>query len=213
MAKNQSTPLTDTPAYKLTNAIYRWFLVSLLWAVCSLPVVTAGAATAAALGEFSDPENYYGHKLMREYFRRFRDCFLRSTALWVLFLLLTGLLVLDVSFYRQFTGSTGWALPAAAAVLGNLMLGFVRFGLYAAATEEDSGFRQLVKRTARSMVLCLPIWAVMVAMDLAVLTTLVRVPYLLFLLVLLPGLCADMHCRLIRGFLQRHEEDAAETAL
>lgn len=208
MAKTP-TPLTDTPAYKLTNAIYRWFAVSLLWFFCSLPVFTAGAATAAAMGEFSDPENYYGHKLVRDFFCRFRACFLRATGLWLLFLILLGLLVLDISFYRQFTGNTGWFLPSLAVVLGNLLLGFVRFGCYCAAADDAPGLKSLLKRSGRTMLLCLPIWAVMVAMDLALIATLVRIPYLLFLLVLLPGLIADIHCRMIQMFLRRYEPEEA----
>lgn len=207
MAKNQSTPLTDTPAYKLTNAIYRWFAVSMLWILCSLPIVTIGAASAAAIGEFSDPENYYGHKLVREFFRRFRACFFRTTALWMIFLLLAGLLVLDVSFYRQLASSTGWLISAVAVILGNLMLGVVRFGCFTASTAEADGFWAFLKQSGMTMLLCLPIWAVMVAIDLAVVTTLVRIPYLLFLLVLLPGLCADIHCKLIQMFLRRYESE------
>lgn len=209
MAKNNATALTDTPAYKLTNAIYRWFMISLLWVLCSLPLITMGAASAAAMGEFSDPENYYGHKLVRDFFRRFRDCFLRTTGLWLLFLLLTGLLVLDVSFYQQLTGSTGWILPALAVILGNLLLGIVRFGGYTAAVTENSGLKNLLKHAGKTMLLCLPMWAVMVAVDLAVITTLVRIPYLLFLLVLLPGLYADIHCKLIQMFLRRYETEEA----
>lgn len=209
MAKNQRTSLTDTPAYKLTNAIYRWFAVSVLWALCSVPIVTMGAASAAAIGEFSDPENYYGHKLTRDYFRRFRACFFRATALWVMFLLLGGLLALDVSFYRQFTGSTGWVLPAVAAMLGNLLLGVVRFGYFTVVTAEPCGFGALLKQSGKTMLLCLPIWAVMVAIDLVVITTLLRIPYLLFLLVLLPGLYADIHCKLIQMFLRRYESEEA----
>lgn len=208
MAKIQHTPLTDTPAYKLTNAIYRWFMVSMLWMLCSLPVVTVGAATAAAMGEFSDPENFYGHKLIRDYFCRFRDCFLRTTGMWLLFLGFLALLVLDLTFYQQLTGSTGWVLPAAVVILGNLVLGFVRFGCFAAVTGEPCGFRGFLKQTGKIMLLCLPIWAVMVAIDLALVTTMVRIPYLLFLLVLLPGLYADIHCKLIQMFLRRYESDA-----
>lgn len=208
MAKT-TTPLTDTPAYKLTNAVYRWFVISLLWFFCSLPLITIGAASSAAMGEFSDPENHYGHKLVRDYFRRFRDCFLRATGLWLLFLILLGLLMLDISFYQQLAGSTGWFLPAVAVILGNLLLGFVRFGCFAAVTGENCGFWGFLKHTGKMMLLCLPIWAVMVAIDLAAVTTLVRIPYLLFLLVLLPGLYADLHCKLIRIFLQRYASEDA----
>lgn len=209
MANNSRTALTDTPVYKLTNGIYRWFAISMLWFFCSLPVITMGAATTAAMGEFSDPENFYGHKLVRDYFARFRSCFVRSTGLWILFLALAGLLVLDLSFYRQFMGGGGWFLPALAVILGNLLLGFVRFGCYCAGSADPAGLKALLKDTGKTMLLCLPIWAVMVGMDLALVTTLIKIPYLLFLVVLLPGLMADIHCRLIRMFLRRYEPEEA----
>ncbi len=207
MAKNKSTPLTETPAYKLTNAIYRWFTVSVLWTICSLPIITIGAATAAALGEFSDPENYYSHKLVRDYFRRFKLHFSRTTLVWLLFLALSCLLFLDVSFYMQFTGSSSWVLPALMAVIGNILLGFMRFACFAAVSTDNDSFRALLKISGKLMLQCLPIWAVMVAMDLAAITTFLRIPYLLFLLMLLPGIYSDVHCKLIQMFLRRYQSE------
>jgi hypothetical protein len=90
-----------------------------------------------------------------------------------------------------------------------ILLGFVRFGCFTIASQEDTGFRSFLKHSGKTMLLCLPIWAVMVALDLAVITTLVRIPYLLFLLVLLPGLLSDIHCKLIQMFLRRYEPEEA----
>lgn len=208
MAKSNSTPLTDTPVYKLTNGICRWFLISLLWLLCSLPLVTAGAAACAALGEFSNPENTQQHKLIRDYFRRFGRCFSLATRLWLLALALLALLVLDVTFYQQFTGSTGWTLPVAALILGNLILGFLRFGFYEIAVGHKMGFKVLLKRAGETMLLCLPVWAIMTGMDLAVFSPLVRMPYFWFLAVLLPGLYANVHCMLIQRFLRRYGPEA-----
>lgn len=205
MAKINSSPLTDTPAYKLTNGIYRWFMISLLWLLCSLPVVTVGAATCAALGEFSDPENFYQHKLVRGYFQRFGRCFVQGTILWVLALVLMGLLVLDVTFYQQFTDNSGWGLPVAALVIGNFLLGFIRFGFYRIASQSKVGFGMLLKQSGKMMLMCLPIWAVMAAVDMVVLSTLIQIPYLLILLVLLPGIYANVHCVLIQRFMRRYE--------
>ncbi len=209
MSKNSTKSLTDTPAYKFANAIYRWFMISLLWLLCSLPVITIGTATAAALGEFSDPENYYGHKLIRDYFHRFQTHFLQATALWLLFALLMGLLILDISFYQQLSGGAGWILPVLAVILGNFSLGYVRFGCFQLASGERTPFKVLLKQSAKTMLMCFPVWAIMVGIDLAVITTLIRIPYLLMIVVLLPGLYADIHCRLIQMFLRRYEPEAS----
>lgn len=205
MAKINTKSLTDTPIYKLTNGIYRWFTVSLLWLLCSLPLVTVGAATAAALGEFSDPENVDAHPLVREYFKRFARCFAQGTALWLGFLALLVLLVVDVVFYQQFTGSHSWVLVVAALVLGNLLLGYTRFGFFCLAATEKTGLTDLLKRSGRTMLMCLPVWAIMAAMDLVVVTTLIRVPYLVIGILVLPGVYANVHCMLIQKFLKRYE--------
>lgn len=210
MAKINPTSLTDTPAYKLTNGIYRWFVISQLWLLCSLPLVTIGAAGCAALGEFSDPENFYQHKLVRGYFRRFGQCFVQSTLLWLLFAAALGLLILDVTFYQQFTGNTGWGLPVTALVIGNVLLGYTRFGFYRIASGHKVGFGTLLKESGKMMLMCLPMWAVMAAVDMVVLSTLIQIPYLLVLLVVLPGIYANVHCMLIQRFMRRYEpeEDA-----
>lgn len=205
MAKINHAPLTDTPAYKLTNGIYRWFVISLLWLLCSIPVVTIGAASCAALGEFSDPENFYQHKLVRDYFQRFRHCFVQSTLIWLLFAAVLGLLFLDVTFYQQITGSSGWGLPVAAMVIGNLFLGYARFGFYRIASGHKVGFKELLKQSGKMMLMCLPMWAVMAAVDMVVLSTLIQMPYFLILLVLLPGIYASVHCMLIQRFMRRYE--------
>lgn len=207
MAQNPRTSITDTPLYRMTNGIYRWFAVSMLWLLCSLPLVTMGAATVAALKEFSAPENSGPHKLAGDYFRCFRKCLPRATALWLLTLALAGLLALDAAFYRQMLPGASWLLPGAAVILGNLLLGLARFGCFVIAVGKPGGFRDLLKQAAKTMVLCLPVWAVMVALDLVVVTTLTRIPYLCVSLVILPGLYANMHCRLIQSFLRRYEAE------
>ena len=210
MAKINTKSLTDTPIYKLTNGIYRWFTVSLLWLLCSLPLVTIGAATAAALGEFSDPENNDAHPLVREFFKRFARCFAQGTAVWLGFLVLLMLLVVDVTFYQQFTGSTHWAFPVVALVLGNLLLGYARFAFFCIAATEKTKLTELLKRAGRTLLMCLPMWAIMVGMDLVVVTTLIRVPYLLIGILVLPGVYANVHCMLIQKFLKRYETEDEE---
>ena len=206
MAKNNRV-LTDTPAYKLTNGIYRWLVISLLWLLCSIPVVTVGAATCAALGEFADPDNFYQHKLVRGFFRRFAQCFVQGTLLWVLLLVALGLLFVDVTFYQQFSGNSGWGATVTALVIGNLLLCYARFGFFRIATEEPVSFGQLLKQSVKMLLMCLPMWAVMAAIDMVVISTLIRIPYFLIVLVLLPGLYANVHCMLIQRFMRRYETD------
>lgn len=205
MAENPRTSLTDTPLYRVTSSISRWFAVSMLWILCSLPIVTMGAATAAAMETSLNPEGVSPQGLVKGYFGSFRKNFSRATGLWLLTLAALALLALDAVFYRQMMKGLPWLLPAAAVILGNLLLGLFRFGCFAMVSRQSTGLKALLKQAAGMMLLCLPIWAVTVALDLVVITTLIRVPYLWVCLVILPGLYANLHCRLIQAFLQRYE--------
>ena len=205
MAEKPRTSLTDTPLYRMTSSISRWFAVSMLWILCSLPIVTMGAATAAAMETSLNPEGVSPQGLVKGYFGSFRKHFFRATGLWLLTLAALALLALDAVFYRQMMKGLPWLLPAAAVILGNLLLGLFRFGCFAMICRESTGLKALWKQAAGMMVLCLPVWAVMVALDLAAGTTLMRIPYLWVCLVILPGLYANLHCRLIQAFLRRYE--------
>ena len=84
MAENPRTSLTDTPLYRMTSSISRWFAVSMLWILCSLPIVTMGAATAAAMETSLNPEGVSPQGLVKGYFGSFRKNFSRATGLWLL---------------------------------------------------------------------------------------------------------------------------------
>lgn len=206
MAKTPAS-LSDSPAYKISSSVYRWLMVSLLWFLCSLPIVTVGAATVAGLGEFSDPENQEQHPLVKDFFRRFRESLGCSTGLWLSFLVLAALLVVDVTFYQQISGAQSMWMPLAALVLGMVLLGLLRFSFYCVSRDSQLPLKQAVTSGARTMILCLPMWAIMVVMDLVVLTMLVQFPYLLVLLLLLPGIYCNVHAMLIRKGLGRYDQD------
>ena len=193
--------LADTPLYRLTAALSRWFVVSILWLVCSLPIVTLGAATKASLAVFT-PEECAQTGTTQKFFRAFRDGFGRATVLWLLTLALMVLLGLDVLFYRHLSGGSGAVLTGIVLLLGNLLLNFFRFGCFCAA-ETPVGFGTLLRKAGLTMLGCLPVVSIFAAMDLFLFVTLVNIPYLLFLIVILPGLLAYAHSRLIRGFRDR----------
>ena len=78
---------------RVTSSCY----LNLLWLVCSLPVVTAGAATAALYAvTLKLVEDDTGH-LTKRFFRAFRENFRQATALWLI--LLAGGVVLALDGY------------------------------------------------------------------------------------------------------------------
>ena len=79
------------PLLRVLEAIADIAIVGILWALCSLPVITLGAATVSAYragGVLSEPK----HSLGREFFRTFREVF-RQGALMELLLLAGGVIL------------------------------------------------------------------------------------------------------------------------
>lgn len=89
----------ENPFWQFMGKLGDVMVLNLLWVVCSLPVITAGAATAAiydVLLRIAREED--GHTV-RRFFTAFRKNFAQATGIWMIFLAVGGLLVLDYRFY------------------------------------------------------------------------------------------------------------------
>lgn len=201
MAKSPLVFNENDPLYRITFTICRTVCTGLLWLVCSLPLVTAGAASCAALAEFSDPEGRSPHPLVRTFLRNLRRCLRRGTVLWLGLLGLLALLALDFLFYRQFSASSrGWqALLTALLILSDLLIGWVRFAFYLTASGDVPSLKAQLLKAGR-LALSRPIaWASMLLIDLCLVVFFLNAPYFVFLLPLTPGILAWIHCGLIQG--------------
>lgn len=114
----------DSPFYRTMGKIGDLLFANLLWLVCCLPIVTAGASTLGlftVVNKMAAKEDYTVHT---DFFKAFKRDFKQSTALWLVLLLagfaaLTGLRTATA----QDTPSTGilaaasccWCWRAAAA--------------------------------------------------------------------------------------------------
>lgn len=94
-------------------------VLGLLWWLCSLPIVTAGAATTAMTAvSFKIMENKE-YRLFRDFFSAFKENFRISTLLWLAYFGVGLVLALDWAFYYGFTGGDS-AWPGV--VLGMFMV-------------------------------------------------------------------------------------------
>ncbi|MBO5372982.1 MAG: YesL family protein [Lachnospiraceae bacterium] len=74
----------DNPVWRVVGMVADFFLLTVLWAICSLPIITIGASTTAlfyvALKMADNKESY----IVKTYFKAFKDNFVQSTILWVI---------------------------------------------------------------------------------------------------------------------------------
>lgn len=95
--------------------------LNMLWLICSLPVVTAGAATTALYSVTLKLVEGDGGHLMQRFFRAFRENFRQATVLWLIVLAGGAFLALDgYILYHLRASSTG-----AVAVFWTLLLAVI----------------------------------------------------------------------------------------
>jgi len=86
----------DGPFFKYGNMLADMVILSFLWIILSLPVVTIGATTTAAYyvttRRLADKEAYF----IREFFRAFKREFLKATMIWVPLLVAAVLVIANI---------------------------------------------------------------------------------------------------------------------
>lgn len=81
---------------KWMTRAYRFLVLSLLWLVCSIPIVTLGASTFALFRMVK-----FEKDSIKEWFKEFTSYFWRSTSIWLVLLLLQLFLVFNISIVSE----------------------------------------------------------------------------------------------------------------
>lgn len=120
--------LLDHIAIRALSRLFDLILLNILWVLFSLPVVTAGASTAALysvmLKIVANEEGY----IIRGFWEAFRSNFKQSTVIWLILLAAGAALGADFAIVSGFTGAparAGMALLGAAVFLYLTELVFV----------------------------------------------------------------------------------------
>lgn len=91
----------ENPVWRYLGKIWDAIWLTVLWVVCSLPVITIGAASTAvsyvALKVMKDEEG----GLTKQFFHSFKQNFKQATVIWLGALLLTIILAVNFWFYYQ----------------------------------------------------------------------------------------------------------------
>ncbi len=81
------------------NFLWNLILVSLLWLMCSLPVITLGAASTAAYYTMAKAVRRHNGTVVSEFFHAFRLNFKQATLLTLVYIALLGFLLFDCSYF------------------------------------------------------------------------------------------------------------------
>ena len=201
----ESNVKTDSFVYRFCFSIGKWFLVSLLFWFCSIPVITAGTSYSAALAvsreDIAD---------LRDIFSRFFSCFSsyfkRTVSVFLLLCLFILLQILNLSFYKQlFTaGKTIYFIVAGVILLLVFTaVSIFRFYAFEITDNESLTVRKSFSKAVYRMLRCLPVTGIMALMDIGLAATIAGAPVVFPVLFIYPGFQAFITCILIQWFENR----------
>lgn len=118
MSKENNLIKPGNPVFVFLEKIFNLVLANVLFILCSIPVVTAGAACTAMIQIAQDQIYHDDEPVLRRFFRAFRENFLQATAAWLLFLVF--LLGMGCNVLLVITYLRGWV-----AQLLKILIGFL----------------------------------------------------------------------------------------
>ncbi|MBQ7895283.1 MAG: YesL family protein, partial [Oscillospiraceae bacterium] len=85
----------NSPISKFLERVVDLVIINVLWSICCLPVVTAGAATVAMYSCIHRLDTKTGH-VVANYWAAFKENFATATLFWIGMLIIGGALVLNL---------------------------------------------------------------------------------------------------------------------
>lgn len=188
----------NSPLWRFVDRILHLMWLNLLWLVCSLPVVTMGAATTAL---YSVTLKYAGNRegyLTREYFRAFIGNFWQSTLIFLLLSAAGIFLGMDFIVYARSSMSDILSFILLFAFFTCLLLfAFMNLYVYAIIAKFRTTVPHCLKNAFIMSICHWPCSVLMIAAALAILA----VGFLLFPPVLFVG--SALYCYLCSKFFVR----------
>lgn len=134
----------DSPVWKFMGRLLDFLVLTGLWVVTSLPIITMGAATAAVyditLKMTQDQEGY----LVRTYFKTFAKLFVQATKAWMILLAVGAVLFGDIVFCLQSHTPAASMLLAATLLITAVFLMTAAY-LFPVMTWLDAGISRYFK--------------------------------------------------------------------
>ena len=139
----------DSPFIQSINKIVDCTILSILWVIFSIPVITFGASTSALYYTVNKVIRHNRSHIWREFWGAFKTNFKQSTIVWLILLVFTYVLGVDCIFlYNMIKAGTigGWTLaPFAVTILFVVMWAIYTFA-YIARFQAD--LKTIMKNSA-----------------------------------------------------------------
>lgn len=115
--------MTDNVVTRALSRICDFVILNILWLVCSIPIVTIGASTAALYSVMQKIVRNEEGYIARSFFKAFKQNFKQATIVWLLIAVLGLILSVDLNMARSLEGTIR--------IVFQVIFGFFSFWLFA----------------------------------------------------------------------------------
>ena len=159
-------------------------ILSVLWTVCSLPIITMGASSAALMRCVLNMSTEQGNWRTRHFFDYFRRNFKNATLLWLVFLLAAAIFIFDIVVL---SGPENQAarIQRIVAVIGLIIWMITGVWAFALTSQFENSTFQTLKNAFYLGISWLPRTIVMCVLWLVPVALLAFVPYIFSRLIIL----------------------------
>ena len=145
-------------------------VLSLLWTICSIPIITMGAASAALMRCVLNMNTNIGNWRSRHFFKYFRSNFKNATLMWLIFLLAAAVFIADLLILSS-PNSASASVQRIVAVIGLIIWMITAVWAFALTSQFENGIFQTIKnafyigisKLPRTIIMCV-LWLVPVAL-------------------------------------------------
>lgn len=151
----------DGSIMKALSRIADLAILNILWLICSLPVVTMGAATTALISmtlKMTDDKEGY---IFRDYFKAFKRNFKQSTIIWLMILIIMAVLGADYYIMCRWNSGLKYCMLTAV-MLASLILLFVGLYIFPLIAKFENTIKEYLKNAFFMSIRHLPYTALLV---------------------------------------------------
>lgn len=128
----------DNPFFQAMERVADFFILNILTIVCSIPLITAGAAFAAHYKVMQNLVMDSEQPIGKSYFRAFAQSFKQATALWLMTVLAAALIVVDVILTYLYLDGLAVTIYVLLGVIGVVAFGTAGYAFALIARYENS---------------------------------------------------------------------------
>lgn len=158
----------DRPPMRALTVISNLILLNWLFLFCSIPIITMGASLTAMHHVVLEMIREQDASMVRSFFRAFQDNFKQATLIWLIYLALGAVLVVDYQIGSELLSGAMWTLVLAAMAVLTILWLLTWPYVFPMQARYDNPIPQTIKNAFLVSVANLPNSLILAAMTLAV---------------------------------------------